>query len=884
MSEVLLDFSFEKIDNEKDWDIQKELEEFIYILNNETNHIPVKELKNKNLFELKNDKILLKEELKKSRDKAIELAEEGLEFLISIGLVAEDFKQRLIHNNLKKVKECNFSSLFNSNLESCLNGDKPLYNKALSEDKKVLIDNNRIKIKENFAEIKSYVGQYLLIKQTLKSWTPRMLLQLMEKRLEEIQSDKEVCLLGTFNKKINRLVNGESAPFIFERLGERYKYYFLDEFQDTSSLQWSNLIPLIANSLESENISGLSGRLILVGDPKQAIYRWRGGDMNQFLDLINKKYNPFQIVAQNKILKKNFRSTKEIVNFNNDFFDTVAKKINDKEYQALYSEKSNTINSKGEGYVQIDSIEKGRNEEMNKSLYASKTISILKKLVEKGYSKSEIAILVRKKSQATELGNVLTKEGFSIISSEALKVSNSEKVQLIVALLKLTLNPDSSEQHKIILDILWGFYNKEKKEYHEFAISNLKLKTHNFFYQLNKIFDFNINLNEAFSKTLLEAVDYFLVNLSILNVADVYVSSFMEEVFNYSRDSSSSILSFLRYWENESKNLNVTISNSEDSIKLMTIHQAKGLEFPIVILPFLDTLIHPNLNEKIWYPFKSGKLKKIKWGWFNFTKQIQNFGKDAIQFHDSHRLNQKIDAINVLYVALTRAQNALFVITKEVSIAGSSYAHWFKDYVVSKGLTLDSENTFILGKLPDKFQIQNKIQNKNSHTNYKLNSQWRKRIITKGDSDEDLNEAKNHGLLIHNLLSEITIKDKISDVLEKAISDNILHEDLKLSIEKKLFQIVNHPELSKFFDGRDRVLCEKELLVPSGPTFRPDRINISSSGKISLMDYKTGRPKKRDREQILTYSNLFKEMGYKRIENFLIYINNDLQIIKFTDD
>ena len=853
-------------------------------MNNETNHIPVKDLKNKNIAELKNDKILLKEELKKSRDKAIELAEEGLEFLSFIGLDAEDFKQRLIHNNLYKVKECNFSSLFSSNLESCLNGDKPLYNRALSEDKKSLIDNNRFKIKENFDEIKSYVGQYLLIKQTLKSWTPRMLLQLMEKRLEEIQSDRQLSLLGTFNRKINRLVNGESAPFIFERLGERYKHYFIDEFQDTSSLQWSNLIPLIANSLESENISGLSGRLILVGDPKQAIYRWRGGDMDQFLDLIYKKHNPFQIVAQNKILKKNFRSAKEIVNFNNDFFELVAKKIEDKEYQSLYSEKSNNINSKGEGYVQIESIEKGRNEEMNKSLYASKTISILKKLVEKGYSKNEIAILVRKKSQATELGNILTKEGFNIISSEALKVSNSEKVQLIVALLKLTLNPDSSEQHKIILDILWGFYNKEKKEYHEFAISNLKLNTHNFFDQLNKIFDFNINLNEAFSKPLLEAVDYFLVNLSILNIADVYVSSFMEEVYNYSRDSSPSILSFLRYWENESNNLNVTISNSEDSIKLMTIHQAKGLEFPIVILPFLDTLIHPNLNEKIWYPFKSGALKKIKWGWFNFTKQIQNFGKDAIKFYDSHRFNQKIDAINVLYVALTRAQNALFVITKEVSIAGSSYAHWFKDYVESKGLTLDSENAFILGKLSDKILIQNKIQNKNLHTYYKLNSQWRKRIVTKGDNDKDLNELKNHGLLIHNLLSEITIKDKIYDVLKKAISDDILHQDLKLSIEKKLFQIVNHPELSKFFDGRDRVLCEKELLAPSGPTFRPDRINISSSGKISIMDYKTGRPKKKDREQILLYSNLFKEMGYNRIENFLIYINNDIQIIKITDN
>ena len=121
-----------------------------------------------------------------------------------------------------------------------------------------------------------------------------MLLQLMETS-REIQSDRQLSLLGTFNKKINRLVNGESAPFIFERLGERYKHYFIDEFQDTSSLQWSNLVPLIANSLESENISGLSGRLILVGDPKQAIYRWRGGDMDQFLILFTKNITLFKL-------------------------------------------------------------------------------------------------------------------------------------------------------------------------------------------------------------------------------------------------------------------------------------------------------------------------------------------------------------------------------------------------------------------------------------------------------------------------------------------------------------------------------------------------------------------------------------------------------------
>ena len=218
----------------------------------------------------------------------------------------------------------------------------------------------------------------------------------------------------------------------------RYQHYFLDEFQDTSTLQWNNLIPLISNSVEGESLSGKKGALFLVGDPKQSIYRWRGGDMNQFIDLVNNIKNPFQISASQEILKTNYRSFKEIVDFNKGLFQIISNSFENKYYRMLYGESSWQKHIYEGGYINVQAIPKEGIKGITTPQYISKTIDIIKKLVKDGYDQTDIAILVRKKEQATEIGNEMIKEGFNICSSESMLVNNYIKVQLIIAILYLS--------------------------------------------------------------------------------------------------------------------------------------------------------------------------------------------------------------------------------------------------------------------------------------------------------------------------------------------------------------------------------------------------------------------------------------------------------------
>ena len=169
-----------------------------------------------------------------------------------------------------------------------------------------------------------------------------------------------------------------------------------------------------------------------------------------------------------------------------------------------------------------------------------------------------------------------------------------------------------------------------------------------------------------------------------------------------------------------------------DAIKLMTIHQAKGLEFPIVILPFMDTPLHPRITEKIWFPFNQGNLKSVKWGWFNFSNAIEHYGSQGKELFDNYKLDQKLDALNVLYGALTRAKVGLFVITKEIEKEIPSYAHWFESYVLSQRKNLSETSPFEIGILKNRDKIH-KEKSKPKLEIYEVsattNGYWKERLI-----------------------------------------------------------------------------------------------------------------------------------------------------------
>jgi len=294
LTQLLNDFSISRVLQQNSWNIQKDLNEFAGILLNENDRIPLYDLKKKTILDhLEDFKTLSKEKLK-AENKATEIATEALSLIHQHGLEKSDFYKGTLYNHFQAVVQRHYSKLYSNQLALALVGEKSLYKQSLDTKKKEIIDTIQVKLNEDYCEIKKYVGKALLSEATIKSWVPRSLLQRLEARLEVLQNRKEVRLLGEFNQKISKLVQDADAPFIYERLGERYQHYFLDEFQDTSKLQWTNLIPLISNALAGESLNGEQGSLLLVGDPKQAIYRWRGGDIKQFVNLFTHKDNPFR--------------------------------------------------------------------------------------------------------------------------------------------------------------------------------------------------------------------------------------------------------------------------------------------------------------------------------------------------------------------------------------------------------------------------------------------------------------------------------------------------------------------------------------------------------------------------------------------------------------
>ena len=884
LTKLLNDFSMSKVLQEQSWNIQKDLDEFAEILLNENDRIPLQDLKNKSISDHSTDFKTLKREKLKAENEATKIANETLSIINRHGLEETDFYKGTLFKHFQTVLDRDYLKLYTNQLAHALEGEKPLYSKSLDANKKEIIDAIQPKLKESYLEIKKNVGKLLLNEATLKSWAPRSLLQLMETRLEALQNQKDVRLLGEFNRKISKLVQDVDAPFIYERLGERYQHYFIDEFQDTSKLQWTNLIKLIGNALAGESLTGEQGSLLIVGDPKQAIYRWRGGDVKQFVNLLTNRDKPFQIQAKNSFLTKNYRSGASIVNFNNQFFLTFSKLFKGTDYQKIYGEGSQQVAQNTGGYVCVEAIPGGRRKDENIPAYIEKTIGSVIKAIGSGYEPHDIAVLVRTKTQATSVGQGLTKAGYSIISSESFVVRESMNVQFVLAILKLLVHPNDVVQHKLILDVLWELKPKVDEEYHLFAQRHLHLKSSTFFKELGNQYGFGLLLNNLSKLPVLEVAESILESISLLPSWDIFLNTFIENIFEFSTTESQTISDYLNYWEKQKDKLRIMIPEGTNSISVMTIHQAKGLEFPVVILPFIDTALQSNIREKIWYPFSEGPLSSIEWAWINASKKIQLYGDQGQSLYDEYVLGKKLDAFNVLYVALTRAKDQLYVITQEVTKEGiSSYADLLRSFINTQGATLDENTRFEWG---EKTQKQTPIIKSDSKTEEKIiiqfhtSSIWKKKLVAFSRPKKEVQLAQKKRLLIHAILAQVTHSEKLPKVIEETFYNSNLTIETRAFIEKKLFEIIKHPVISCYFESDNKVLVEQDVLVPNGPTLRPDRVNLLKDGSAVIIDYKTGEAKEEDGVQIDLYGSIYKTLGYDPVTKFLVYIDTEIRVQK----
>ncbi len=513
LTKLLIDFTMEKTDDDKSWDISREILETGKLVLNENNRNEITHFQGKTIEEFIEIKKRLTAACKDLEKETIVFAEEVLSLIEKNGIDVKSFSRGTFPNHIANIQQGKFNpknKMFHEFDDIAINKtakDRAIIENLIPEFLQILL-----KVYSTFEKINFY-------KAFLKNSTPLSLLNTVSTELAKIQEEQNVLSISEFNAIIHREIQNQPAPFIYERLGERYRHFFIDEFQDTSEMQWQNLIPLIDNALSGQDDYGVKGTLMIVGDPKQSIYRWRGGKAEQFIEL-SKDKNPFSNPDKRlEHLDKNYRSYSQIIEFNNDFFKLLSNEFEHLDYKDLYENHSHQkTNDKTGGYVNISFIPKvekadenseGSNDEegLDKTdFYVVATLNTIHKAVQGGFQYKDIVILTRKRSQGIAIANYLTEQGIPLLSSETLMIQNATEVRLIIHLLKYLKNSSDLESKAKFLQYL-AQNSQNKLAIHDFIAQGMALFQETDFENWLMTFNVSLSFQNIRKKALYEAVE-----------------------------------------------------------------------------------------------------------------------------------------------------------------------------------------------------------------------------------------------------------------------------------------------------------------------------------------------------------------------------------------
>ncbi len=804
---------------------------------------------------------------------------------------------------------------------------------------KELIDFIKGDLLELFCQYESIIEneapKYILLKAIQKNLFKLSLLRQFKLEIESIKSETGSVHISEFNKAILNVVANEPVPYIYERIGERFNHIMIDEFQDTSPIQFQNFLPLFANSLGNHQFC------MVVGDPKQAIYRFRGGDMTQIIHLFNRDTNRLKkdipeesflrenldqinphLKAEN--LKVNYRSLSEIIDFNNELFGLIKNHgpfnqrfpLLEKTFDATYFQEKpasvqsgahiqiifkNEINlNPGESTTEVEDnpVEKGNSNENEESLDKSKfedpkILEIIQNCTQNGYQSNDIAILCRTKIVAKAIANYLKNNGLSVISSDSVLLSFSNSLNFLMDLMEVMANNNQLVRYQSICHFHQCILKAAIPPNEGIINQIVENEDISLLFNYFKSYDFEIDLEKVKKLSLYELAEYFIHSFQLLDNQNEqeYIFTFLDEVINFRLKKSDNILDFVEYWKLNKSKLSI-VSKGAKAITITTIHKSKGLQYPVVILPEANWLLNLKANSSIWVHLEeleyeefieNNTQNELKIASLNSQKELSRTAIND-QFQDELELHF-LEAINLLYVALTRAKEQLYIISKHKfkeekskseleSINLQTVGDLLYYFLVSKGVFNFSKQDYILNLGIPKLQSASKLEKQMTAVSIRntFNKKAKPRLADyqKDNQQETLN--KERGNKVHQILSEILSKNDIEMAINKAVIAGILNNDEKEAIKKKIEDLLSLTEISPYFESGLLVKNEMEIMLPDGNTQRPDRVNFSKNETI-IIDYKTGHPRPEYMSQLRLYGNLLKEMGYPTPKMLLLYLD-----------
>lgn len=716
----------------------------------------------------------------------------------------------------------------------------------------------------------------------------------------QMGQEQNTMLLGSSQHFIHSIIEGAPTPFIYERLGSILHHLMLDEFQDTARLQYENLRPLLEDTLSSGY-----GNLI-VGDIKQSIYKFRNCDRSILGEDIKRDFSDF---FKHNILEYNWRSCPEIVAFNNKLFELLPQKVAaflrskversqliferasfphyapsshiTQEIEKCYAEVQQLVpekNQQKQGGIEIYFYAPGEESPTRNCNGKSIPEVLLSLIEEKGYAPQDIAILASKNEEIAEVAECLLAyvnrfsekaDKLRFISAKALFTINSSLVRLIVNILRSLSQPKDLHQYKLSEQHFCSLYTQYS----------------------------DVVPSETF-RSMMEQMEGQLPYLSLYDLVvhcigaleplrtpreEPYITHFMDLVYTFHCEQPSDLLGFLTWWDTKGYKSQLPAEEDALAITLLTIHQSKGLGFPIVLLPYPTWSL-------------SGTRSAFSFIWTELPQEVQSLlgtelplvalEKSAKQLTESffaqnyfnELTDEIIDRLNLFYVAMTRAKKGLVLWLPEN-----------KDEKDDESDSLDILINQLLAQYPDLKTLLSPIPAQGEQINlvHKPVIQYPDRetkvcesnnlaIQLKAKKAFKESEAVQYGATMHNILSAIRTPNDIEKAVKSAIVAGKLSQEEAQKVQERLRKELAHSEIAQWFSEHNIVLNEQEILLPQKVDFyRPDRVILLPDGSLTVIDYKFGEEHAKYHKQVTHYISLLEKIGYNRVSGYLWYFSEE---------
>ncbi len=852
------------------WNFRRKLVSFASSLSKEENQVFIKLLKESSFS--KEDYELIQKEINTLHAKFISKTAVFAHRFYELNINWEDLPyKKSTYNALKKVADMKLCPVYKKDehivsdrvMNYC---SEPGNTKALTHELKALL----IDVDDTYLEI---VPTLSVLLQYRSNFFNMALLKYIQETLNDHREKNKIIRISEFNSLIGGLVQQEKASYIYERFGVRYEHFLLDEFQDTSRLQWLNLLPLIEESLSYRRQN------LIVGDPKQSIYRFNNGLAEQFVSL-PKIYNPendphvaqissvFDLLGCKKPLTNNYRSCPEVVHFNEEVFKNFSQKLPEN-FSKFYASVSQVPVSKKTGFVQVISS--------NKKRETQEMISEIKAIIDEcekdDFSLGDICILTAKNDLGVLIANELTKKGVSVFSQESLLISKNMQVRLLLSYLKWRMRPTMDAMKRQFAELFFRMQDLGDDDYYLFLKDKISKKGASF-----KFFDDEAFLDKYFKgrsrffrpfENIYELAILFVAMMKWKESENPFLHQFIDLIFQFQNNRQSDLAKFIEYYEANKGKFALKMPDSQNAVQIMTIHKAKGLEFPIVIIPEMDFGLGLRADSKF---FVESRDKII------YTSLSQtSINKDIVDKSNKEKNLILLDKLNMLYVAFTRAENRLYVFNRYKGKRNMGYL--FHECLIESFSLIEEEGCcrYISGTevVKEKEGMEKASDSFYTASDVSIDPSKVELILSDELSESHSSQSERlFGIYFHQFMAQVNRAEQIQDEINVFKENDLIDSSILNQIaDSALLFFEKAADTDLFKDVLD-IHNEQDILISKSPIMRPDKI-IERIDDVVVVDFKTGSADNSHHEQIWNYKAVLEEIYHKPVKSILYYTQHN---------